>query len=95
MSYEHTRVTVRSCVFTFIGLVVLTAVTFGLSFLHLGAFEVPVSLGIAGVKAALVLLFFMELIEESVSSRLALASGVVLLAILIAFAVADIVTRTT
>lgn len=95
MSSEHTRVTVRACVLTFIALVLLTAVTFGLSFLHLGAFEVPVSLGIAAVKAALVLLFFMELIEESVSSRLALASGVVLLAILIAFAAADIMTRTT
>ena len=45
-------------------LLVLTAVTVGVSFLDLGLWNVGVALGIASIKALLVALYFMHLRHE-------------------------------
>ncbi len=45
-------------------LIVLTAVTWGVSYLHLGVFNAVVALFIASIKASLVALFFMHLKDE-------------------------------
>lgn len=74
-------------------LLVLWAASFGLSYVPLGGAALPVALAIAAAKAGLVLLFFMELVREPATIRLAFATGVVLLAVLIGLAVADVGTR--
>lgn len=75
------------------GLLVLTAVTFGLSFAPLGAAHPVAALLIAAAKAALVLAVFMELAHARVSGQFALACAVLLLTALIALAVADVLSR--
>lgn len=78
---------------TSLALFVLWAVSFGLSQLHLGAASLLVALAIAAVKAALVVMFFMELAHESLSMKLTLAAAGGLLALLIGLMIADTTTR--
>lgn len=87
------EMTLTKYVATFIALLALTALTFGLSFVPLGPWEWPLSLTIAAAKGALVALFFMHLIELSPAHSLAGVAAVVLLAILILFAMSDVWTR--
>jgi caa(3)-type oxidase subunit IV len=78
---------------TWIALLLLAGLTFALSFAPLGAFSMPVTLAIAAAKGALVVLLFMELASTRVSPRLALVCSLLLLAILVALASADVLTR--
>ena len=75
------------------GLVALAALSFALSHVSLGAAALPIALAIAIAKAALVVHFFMELSDARASAILAFASGLLLLAILLVLAVADVDTR--
>lgn len=83
----------RGYAFTWIALVGLTSVTFGLSFYDLGAASVAVALAIASLKAGLVALFFMHLVEQRSSNRLAFLAGVTLLVVLVVLVSADVATR--
>jgi cytochrome c oxidase subunit 4 len=74
-------------------LLLLWALSFSLSYVPLGAASLPVALAIALVKAVLVVLFFMELLHESVSMKFAIAAALGLLAVLIGLMVADVATR--
>ena len=58
-------VEVRVLLAVFAALIVLTAVTVGVSYFDFGAFNLMVALGIATIKAALVALWFMHLRYES------------------------------
>lgn len=82
--------------YTFIGitLLVLTAVTVGAAFVNLGPLNPVVALLIATVKATLVILFFMHV--KGASEKLTAAvvvSAFFFLAILLALAMADYLTR--
>jgi len=57
---------VRTYVMVFIALACLTAVTVGISYVHLGSkwMNIAVALVIASIKASLVAAFFMHLISE-------------------------------
>jgi cytochrome c oxidase subunit IV len=83
------RVVVR----TGVALFALWALSFLLSYVHLGAAALPVALGIAAVKAVLVILFFMELLAEGFAMKLPLVAAGALLAVLIGGLVADIAVR--
>jgi cytochrome c oxidase subunit 4 len=85
------KITTGTHVKSFAALVVLTLVSFGASYLHLGMFEMPVALAIAAVKVSVVGLFFMELFEETSSNRLAAVAGVLFVLMMLSFTVADIV----
>lgn len=74
-------------------LLALWVLSFGLSYAPLGALSLPIALAIAVTKAALVVMFFMELVRESLSMKLTLLAAGGLLAILIGLMVADVVTR--
>jgi cytochrome c oxidase subunit 4 len=87
------RITSGTHVKSFAALIVLTLVSFGASYLHLGVFEMPVALAIAAMKVSVVGLFFMSLFEETSSNRLAAVAGVLFVLMLLTFAVADIVMR--
>ena len=84
----------RTFLLTLAGLLALTCLTFGLSFLRLGSWAVPVAMSIAAAKAWLVAMFFMGLREHGTSDRAALVIGIVLALLLIGFAAADVATRT-
>lgn len=68
----------------------LWALSFALSYVHLGAAALPVALGIAAIKAVLVVLFFMELLHEGLSMKLPLVAACALLATLILLIVTDV-----
>ncbi len=77
-----------------VALMVLTAVTWGLSRFHIpGAAGVAVALSIASVKGALVALFFMHLWDERGPNRLVLVTSVVFVALLVALPLLDNATR--
>jgi cytochrome c oxidase subunit 4 len=80
---------------TWIGLVALTLLTFAFSFLHTGAWEIPIAMLIAIAKTTLVLLFFMHLIEQRFINSFVVIFSMVLVAMLIAVTTIDVQTRRT
>lgn len=91
---DQKYVSERGLFLTWLGLTLLAGVSLGLRFAHLGGFGYAAALGIAGVKAALVAFIFMELAHEKATVRLAFVAGLTLLAILVTFMIADVMTRT-
>ena len=77
----------------FATLLVFTAITVAVAFVDLGVMSNVVALGIATVKATLVLLFFMHVRGSSALTKVAIASGIVFFAILVAFTLSDTLTR--
>ncbi len=78
---------------TFVLLLLLAALSFGLSYLPLGAWELPLALVIAALKAALVLAVFMELRVSGFLPRLLVLVMIVWLCLLMSFMVLDVLTR--
>ncbi len=76
-------------------LLVLTAVTIGVSFVDLGPLNTPIAMLIAAGKASLVALFFMHLRRAPGVLWLAAAGGLFWLGILIVLTMNDVVTRST
>src|SRR6476620_5278325 len=83
----------RVYVVIFLSLLALTGVTTAVAYLDLGHFSVVVALAIAVVKMLLVALFFMHLRHSTMLTRLVVVGGLLWLAILIALAMADFVSR--
>jgi cytochrome c oxidase subunit 4 len=77
----------------FAGLVALTLLTVGLSFLDVGGWHTVFGLLIASAKALLVVLFFMHLIHGGRLTWLALGAGLFWLGILMGLTLADYLTR--
>lgn len=90
---EHQATSARGLALALLALVLLAGLSLGLRFAHMGALGLPVALSIAGLKALLVVVFFMELLTERASVRFAFVAGVTLLGLLVVLVVADIVTR--
>lgn len=77
-----------------LALMVLTAVTWGLSRFHIpGAAGVAVALAIASVKGGLVALFFMHLYDQQGPNRLVLVTSLIFVALLIGLTILDNATR--
>ena len=74
-------------------LLVLTAVTTAVAYVDLGAFSVVVALTIAVIKMLLVALFFMHVRHSTRLTKLVVLGGLLWLAILMTFTLADIWTR--
>src|SRR3954453_19238667 len=86
----------RTHLLVFGGLILLTVLTVGLSFLH-GVPEIwhtVIGLTIATAKAALVFLFFMHLLYSSRLTWLVALGSLLWLAILIILTLSDYLTRT-
>src|SRR5262249_47779461 len=80
---------------TWVGLLALTLLSFGLSYVHTGAWEMPIALLIAVVKSLLVLLFFMHLVEQKFIHGFVVVVAVALLGLLLLLVAADVKTRHT
>ena len=74
-------------------LLFLTALTILVSYVDLGPFNTPVAFTIAGVKATLVVLFFMHMKEAHGVLWLAALAGFFWLSILIVLSMSDFATR--
>jgi cytochrome c oxidase subunit 4 len=77
----------------FVALLVLTGLTVLAAFQDLGAWNNVVMLGIAGIKATLVVLFFMHVWDSDRLTKLTVAAGFLWLAILIGITLTDYLTR--
>ena len=78
---------------TWITLLGLTAASYAMSYVHLGALNIPVALAIAGIKGTLVVLIFMELAVEKFSVKITLVVSVLFVLLLVGLMVGDVVTR--
>ncbi|MGB6974701.1 MAG: cytochrome C oxidase subunit IV family protein [Terracidiphilus sp.] len=76
-----------------IALLVLTASTAAISYLELGVFNVLVALGIACLKAMLVVLFFMHVKYSTKLTKLTVGAGLFMFLVLIGMTLADYMTR--
>ncbi len=74
-------------------LLVLTGITVGVSYVHLGFFNIPIALAIACTKVTFVLLFFMHLKYEGRVINISFLSTVAVLVILIGFTFWDVAYR--
>lgn len=74
-------------------LLVLTGVTVGVSYIHLGFFNVPVALAIACLKVSFVLLFFMHLKYEGRIIIFSFIGTISFLIIMIGFTFWDVAFR--
>jgi cytochrome c oxidase subunit 4 len=86
-------VSLTTTLVTGVALIALWVTSWALSGLELGAWSFVIALGIAGLKAGLVILLFMEIIVEKTSIHVALAAGATMIALLIGFMVLDVRTR--
>ena len=77
----------------FFALLVLTGTTVAVAFVDLGPFNNIVALGIAVLKATLVVLFFMHVRYATRLTSLVVVSGLVWLAIMVVLTMTDYVTR--
>jgi len=92
MSEDHI-VPVRVYVGVFAALLVLTATTTAVSAIDMGPWNTVVALGIAFLKATLVVLFFMHAKYSPPLTRIVIAGGLLWLAIMIFFTFSDFATR--
>ncbi|MAT14540.1 MAG: Caa(3)-type oxidase subunit IV [Planctomyces sp.] len=79
--------------YNFAALMVLLAITIGMSYVDLGAFNLFVALLIAGIKTFLVALIFMNLRSTSNVSRLAAVGGLLWLGFALILTAADYHSR--
>ena len=77
----------------FAALMVMTAATIWAAFQDFGAFNTVVALGIAVLKATLVILYFMHVRYSSSLIRISAAVGFVWLLILLGFTISDVISR--
>lgn len=77
----------------FLSLLILTALTTAASFVEMYVFNVVVALGIAVIKASLVVLFFMHVKYSTKLTKLTLLSGLFIFFGLISMTLADYISR--
>ena len=85
----------RTLLMIFGALVMLTLITVAASEISLGAWEVWVSLGIAGIKAMLVAAYFMHLRYDKSFNGLVFISSLLFVALFLAFTLMDLQGKPT
>jgi cytochrome c oxidase subunit 4 len=86
-------VPLRVYLLVFASLLVLTATTVAAAFVDLGTLNNVVAMGIAALKATLVVLFFMHVRYSTRLTGLVIGSGLFALAIMIGLTLIDYATR--
>ncbi|RMG96998.1 MAG: hypothetical protein D6705_09820 [Deltaproteobacteria bacterium] len=90
--HEHVS-PVSTYVKVFVALLVLTALTYGVSYMDLGAASLPVAMLVAFAKASLVCMFFMHLKYDDRYNVFVFISTLLFVAIFFAFTIFDLVQR--
>jgi cytochrome c oxidase subunit 4 len=83
----------KTYVGVFAALLALTATTVAASFVNLGPFNPGVALTIAGLKAALVVIYFMHVRYSSGLTKVFVAGGIFWLGVLLVLTMSDVLTR--
>jgi|SRR4051812_3132040 cytochrome c oxidase subunit 4 len=83
----------RSLVLTWIALLGLLTATLTLAYVPMGIYNLIAGLSISTIKAALVVVLFMKLLDTSPIVRVAAAAGLFWLAFLFSLAATDYMTR--
>jgi len=86
-------VSVGTYVGIFLALILLTGLTTGVAYIDLGPMNTVAALAIAVVKMLLVVLFFMHVKYSPGLTRLVIVAGFFWLALMLAFTLADELTR--
>jgi cytochrome c oxidase subunit IV len=84
---------VKLYVSIFVTLMVLTAITVAVAYVNLGEFNKVVALGIASVKATLVVLYFMHVKYSSHLTKLVVGVGLFFLIVLLGLTMTDYASR--
>ncbi len=92
-SSEHHSIGLPTYFAVFGALLVLTFVTVWVAFQDYGYLNNVIALGIATVKATLVVLFFMHVLHSSPLTKIVLLVAVLFFLLLVAFVYADVLTR--
>jgi cytochrome c oxidase subunit 4 len=90
---EQPTVGKKAYTITFLSLLGLTLLTTLLGLIDMGAFNTPVAILIAAVKASLIAAFFMHALYESKLVRVVIAGGIIWFLILITFTMSDYISR--
>ena len=90
----HPVTPVRTFVLVWVALSILTVVTYYVSTINLGPFNVVVALGIAGFKMMLVIWFFMNVRAENPLTKLFVFAGFFWILILLVMTLGDYFSRT-
>ena len=94
MSEQHCHIVpYRTFILVWIALLILTGVTVAVAQFHFGALNVWVALGIATLKAGLVVAVFMHMKYEQPLFKLALLAALAILAIFIGLTFFDVLYR--
>jgi cytochrome c oxidase subunit 4 len=83
-----------SLILTWLGLMVLLALTCASAYVPMGAWNTAVNMGISCAKALLIALFFMQLKSAGALVRVAALAGVIWLGLLFGISWSDYGTRT-
>ncbi|MDC3953936.1 cytochrome C oxidase subunit IV family protein [Polyangium jinanense] len=89
------HVTTPKLIGSWIALLVLTFLSFGISRLGLGEAELVIALAISVAKTFVVLFIFMHLVEQRFANRLIVILTFLFIALLVALTAADPLTRKT
>jgi cytochrome c oxidase subunit IV len=89
---EHVA-SLKTYTLVFLSLLALTLATTVVATIDLGSFNVVMALFIAVVKMMLVALFFMHLRDSTILTKVVVGGGMLWLAILLVFSLADFSTR--
>ncbi|PSQ68765.1 MAG: oxidase [Bacteroidetes bacterium QH_2_67_10] len=90
---SHHIIPMKILLRVFGGLVVLTVLTVVVARIDLGVLDLPVALGIAGAKSALVVLFFMALKYDKGVNSMVFTVGTVFVAVFLFFTLLDVSFR--
>jgi cytochrome c oxidase subunit IV len=93
MTTQEHRVSGAALVTALLVLLGLTALSFGLAFVELGAFGPALALIVAGIKAGIVFVVFMHLLDEPFSMRIVAVLLVRYIALLCLGVAADVSAR--
>ena len=87
------RTVVSGPLLVWVALLALLAINIGVALLPLGAFKVPLNLGVAAIQVSLMGTVFMRLDRSSPLVRLTAAAGFLWMSFLFIFATVDYLTR--
>jgi cytochrome c oxidase subunit 4 len=94
MSEEHAHIVpYKTFLIIWVALLILTGITIAVAQYNLGALNIWVALGIATLKAGLVVAVFMHMQYENRLFKLSLLSALTILAIFIGFTFFDVLYR--
>ncbi len=94
MTEQHAHIVpYRTFIIVWVALLILTGITVAAAQFHFGALNVWIALGIATLKAGLVVAVFMHMKYETPLFKLALLSALAILAIFIGMTFLDVLYR--